>query len=179
LTTPIVDRLYGRIRAQLGGYGVRPFLEQKSLDAGDDWEVAIDEFIARATLFVAFISIDFWLSVQCRRELDLAIARYEKERLPRLLFVLADRLDPTDLAFDEDEAADRLGDTGKDAATRRELLEVSERIGKVKRIGQINFLGPYDPHSGALVRLAFEDPGKADDQLAALIESIKKLPELA
>lgn len=164
ITTPVVERLYRRIKVQLASRGVEPFFDRKSIEAGEPWEPAIDGFIARATLFVAFISIDFWLSEQCRRELDLAIKRYETEGRPRLLFVLADPLDPNDLAFG-------------DAAVRKSP-DAAARMRKVESIGWFNFLGPYAPGSGALVRLEFETPAKADLQLAQLVESIKGLEEV-
>ena len=174
-TTPVVERLYKRIKVQLTKHGVEPFFDRRSIEAGDTWQKGIDDFMARATHFVAFISIDFWLSEQCRRELDLAIGRYKKEGVPRLLFVLADQLSPNDLAFDETEACSHTDANASAADGQRHVAEAAERVRKVKGIGEFNFLGPYDPQSGALVRLEFENPAKADLQLAQLVESIKGL----
>ncbi len=178
-TTPVIERLFSRITVQLQGREVVPFFDRKSIEAGEPWEAGIDNFIAKTTLFVAFISIDFWLSDQCRRELDLAIHRYEIEKAPKLLFVLADQLDPNDLAFDKEAARKQLGEAVPDEAKLEQVEDAARRVATVRGIGQFNFLGPYDDHSGALVRLMFEDPVKADLQLAQLVESIKQLKVLA
>lgn len=169
LMTPAVERLYNRVRVELKGRKVQSFFDRKSIESGDAWEGKIDDFMKTATLFAAFISIDFWLSAQCMRELELAIHRYEKQGAPRLLFILADQLSPSDLAFDDDWAS-RRDDAASAAAT-------VARVNRVKAIGQFNFLGPYDD-AGALVRLEFENPAKLDLQLAQLISTIKGLKEL-
>lgn len=169
LTTPAVQRLYDRVRVELMGRKVRPFFDRKSIEVGDAWEARIDDFMKTATLFAAFISIDFWLSTQCMRELELAVNRYETEGAPRLLFILADQLAPGDLAFDEEWASKRENPVAAAAA--------GARVNRVKAIGQFNFLGPYDD-AGALVRLEFENPAKIDLQLAQLVTTIKGLKEL-
>lgn len=163
--TPAAKRLDDRLCVQASDTEV--FFDQTSIDAGDEWAPAIDDFMARATHFLAFISIDYWLSAQCRRELDLALARYEAcpkpppPRVPRLLFVLADKLDPNDLALDV-------------ATARAKVMGMPDAADRVHRIGQINFLGPYDA-AGRLVRLKWEDRFRRDDQIAALVKSIKAL----
>lgn len=165
VTTPVVERLYNRIRVQIGGAGVKAFFDKRSIDAGDAWEPAIDDALARSTHFLAFISVDYWLSAQCQRELNAAVARYEAGGWPRLLFVLADQLDPADLAIEPAAAAQRLEADAQAGAP----------IKRVRSVGQINFLGPYDA-GGRLVRLAFENPQALDDQLAAMVQSLRQLP---
>ena len=163
--TPAAQRLRDRLSVQASD--IKVFFDQTSIDAGAEWQPAIDDFMARATHFLAFISIDFWLSKQCRRELELALARYEAcpkpppPRVPRLLFVLADKLDPNDLALDVSTVRARVADM-PDAAER------------VHRIGQINFLGPYDA-AGRLVRLKLENEFGYDEQLAEMVTKIKAL----
>lgn len=179
-TTPVVEGLHRRIKATLSKYGVESFFDRKSIEAGEPWEERIDEFMAKTTLFVALISVDFWLSEQCRRELDLAIKRYESgAAAPKLLFVLADQLDPGDLSFDEEQATRHIAadSSGSDAKQRLEIAR--QRVQKVRSIAQFNWLGPYHPESGALVRLAFEDKYKVMDQLAQLVNSIKALKGMA
>lgn len=170
LTTPVLERFYNRVRVELAGRRVHPFFDRKSIDAGEQWEQKIDHFMNKATLFTAFISIDFWLSAQCMRELDLAIGRYEAEGTPRLLFILADKLNPSDLAFDESRARRRVGAAAAAAG--------QAQVNRVKSVGQFNFLGPYDA-AGSLVRVVFERPVKADLQLAQLVSAMKGLKELA
>ena len=164
LTTPAVERLSRQARVLLKSSGVDVFFDQRSIDAGAAWEPAIDAALARTTHFLAFVSVDYWLSEQCMRELDAAVSRYERTAAPRLLFVLADQLDPNDLALDSSAAAQQLAEGAHSAAPMR----------RVSSAGQINFLGPYND-AGRLVRLAFESPALLNDQLAALITRIKPL----
>jgi hypothetical protein len=165
-TTPGVERLYNRMRVELSHAGIVPFFDRKSIEAGEQWEGRIDDCIEAARFFMALISIDFWLSPQCMRELKLAVKRYERERAPRLLFVLADQLSPSDLKFDADWPTRHY-----DLA---DAMVARESINEVKGIGQFNFLGPYDT-AGTLTRLQFEDWSKLDQQLAQLVASISKL----
>jgi hypothetical protein len=165
-TTPGAERFYNRIKVELSHCGIEPFFDRKSIDAGEQWEGKIDDCIKTAKFFVALISIDFWLSPQCMRELKLAVERYERDGAPRLLFVLADQLSPSNLHFDE-EWVNRHYDQA-DATVAR------ENVKEVKSIGQFNFLGPYDT-AGTLTRLQFEDSSALDLQLAQLVETIRKL----
>lgn len=164
LTTPAVERLSRQARVLLKSSGVSVFFDQRSIDAGAAWEPAIDAALARATHFLAFVSVDYWLSTQCMRELDAAVSRYELSGAPKLLFVLADQLDPNDLELDSSAAARQLAAGSHSAAPMR----------RVSSAGQINFLGPYNA-AGRLVRLAFEEPALLNDQLAALVARIKHL----
>lgn len=164
LTTPAVKRLHDHCRVLLKGRGFETFFDQRSIEAGDLWLPAIDTFLAEAEFFLAFISIDYWLSDQCRRELSVALERFEATGRPRPLFVLADRLDPNDLEVDApDGALDNMAGAGT-------------AVQRIRHIGQINFLGPYDEATGRLVRLRLDDAALLEDQIAALVEAIKKLP---
>jgi hypothetical protein len=168
--TPVVKRLNDRIQVELSSFPVRSFFDRKSIDAGEEWEAQIDAFLGKATLFVAFISIDFWLSAQCRRELDIALARYRvspEPRKPTLLFILADALHPGNLAFDET--------AGRQKADDEAVRSAKERVDEIKSVGDFNFLGPYAPGSGALTRLVVEDFDQYDLQLAAMVQTIRAL----
>lgn len=164
LTTPAVERLSRQARVLLKSSAVEVFFDQRSIDAGTPWEPTIDAALARTTHFLAFVSVDYWLSPQCMRELDAAVSRYELTSAPKLLFVLADQLDPNDLALDSRAAASQMAAGANAAGPMR----------RVSSAGQINFLGPHND-AGRLVRLAFESPALLNDQLAALITRIKQL----
>jgi TIR domain len=170
LTTAAVERLYKHLCVVSGYDCDKLFFDQKSIDAGERWEEKIDEFMSTATLFVAFISIDFWLSKQCMGELLLAINRYERENCPHLLFVLADALAPEHLAFDRQGAMNLAG------AAEAEADDAEKRVRQVKSIAQINFLGPYDD-GGRLVRLETENPVRRDIQLARMVDAILRLKQ--
>lgn len=167
--TPAVERFYDRLSIQVDG---DVFFDRRSIDAGDEWWPRIDEFLRDATHFVAFVSIDYWLSVQCRRELDIALDRYEASlvppplRQPRLLFVLADPLSPAGLRLDR----------GAASLTVRNAITTAEAGARARPngIGHINFLGPYDA-AGQLVRLRIEDEVVYDVQLNEMIAEINRL----
>lgn len=160
-TTPAMERLDKRVRVQLKVHGVEPFFDQRSIAPGESWSDEVKHALAGATEFLAFVSIDYCLSEQCQRELETAVARYERERRPRLLFVLADALDPGDIEVDSARAVERLALQAPPAR-------------RLQRLGDINFLGPYNA-AGRLVPLALHDPDELERQLAALVAAIKRL----
>ncbi len=157
-TTAAADRLFRRAKVQLGRRA-ETFFDQRSIAAGTDWPQAIDAALARCTHFIALVSVDYWLSDACQHELTSAVARYESGGSPRLLFVLAEPLDPN--ALELDAAAPGAG-TG------------ARLYGQVRSLGQINFLGPHDA-AGRLVPLALDQPAALDAQLATLIGRIASL----
>ncbi len=56
-----------------------PFLD-KELDAGDKWHAKLEEKIAACEIFICLLAPGTLISSQVRREIDLAIAEYEKKR---------------------------------------------------------------------------------------------------
>lgn len=164
-STPAAERLQERFEVQLP-VGSTAFFDRRSIEAGEPWQDAIDTYMARATHCLALISIGFWRSQQCRRELDLALQGYAAGGRPRLLLVLAERLDPNELSLDQARAQAEL-----DADT-----EAQVPLQRIRSLGQLNFLGPHDT-AGRLVRLKFEDDLELDDQLAELVAEIKRLPD--
>lgn len=170
-TTPAVERLKERLEVQLDEDGtssnVKVFFDRNAIEAGGEWATEIDDFLADATHFIALISVPYWRSEQCKREFDLALARYELSqppRVPRMLFILADKSAPSDFAVKPLDVLTRQSE---------EEAEGASRVQRIKSLGQFNFLGPYD-QAGRLVRLAFEEPFKLDDQFAEMVATIKK-----
>ena len=163
-TTRAVERLSRRARVQLRLSPSQVFFDQHSIAPSANWQAEIDAALARCSHFLALVSVDYWLSEPCMHELDVAVSRYELSSSPQLLFVLADRLDPNDLAIDSSAAVQRLAQGEHSALQMR----------RVASAGQINFLGPYDA-AGRLVRLVFENPSLLDDQFAALVDRIRLL----
>lgn len=164
-TTPVAERLFERCDAQLSGRGFETFFDRQYIEAGVDWLKSIEGCLAKTTHFLALISIDYWRSDECRREFGIALDRYETTGSPRLLLVLADKLEPNDLPMDK-------------LRVKAELQadpEAAPSIARIAKLGQINFLGPYDA-AGRLVRLKYESEFLLDDQLAQLVEDIKALP---
>lgn len=184
--TSVVERMQRRLQVQFRPEELKVFFDRKSIDAGASWETAIDAFLAETTLFVAFISIDFWLSPQCMRELGIALRRYRRTQAPRLLFVLADFLDPSMLSLDDAALKPHPREAAQDAATLSgeitKMLAESRANGMLAdeepysegELGQFNFLGPYDG-AGRLVRLEIDNFRVYDEQLQQLIVTLRGL----
>lgn len=168
--TSVVDRMHRRIATQFDPQTLVDFFDRKSIEAGEEWEPAIDGFLAEATLFVAFISIDYWHSPQCMRELRIALQRYEREHTPRLLFVLADPLDPATLSLEPTDATARV-DTGFAAAPAD---GDGQQVRRLQKIARFNFLGPYD-RAGRLCRLKVERFATYDTQLNDMLTRVREL----
>lgn len=159
-TTRIAEMLYKRIKVNLSAaYGFAdPFFDKRSIEAGDDWSQEIDRALAEATHFIALLSDDYWLSEQCQRELLEAVNRYEQSGVPRLLFVLTEKMNPNALIISQDSKTARL----------------NTPFPKVQNLGQINFLGPYD-QTGRLSQLKCNDDASLKDQLFDLVQDIKNI----
>ncbi len=158
-TTAVAELLYKRIKVNLTAHGfAEPFFDRRSIEAGDHWDGKIDQALAQTTHFIALLSDDYWLSEQCQRELKEAVRRYEQTGSPRLLFVLTERMDVRALQFASD---------GRSATA-------TSPFPKVENLGEINFLGPYDP-AGRLVALNCTDKTILGDQLFDLLQDIKRL----
>jgi len=158
-TTKVAESLYKRVLVNLKAHGFAvPFFDQRSIDAGELWSEKIDQALARTTHFIALLNTDYWLSEQCQRELREAVRLYEAAGSPRLLFVMAEKIDPGALEVSAD---------GRSASVKTPFPQI-------KHLGQINFLGPYDA-AGRLVPLACADPVKLADQLYDLLQDIKRL----
>jgi len=159
-TTPVAEMFYKQVAVDLPaskGFA-RPFFDKKSIDAGDQWSQRIQDALDETTHFIALLSIDYWLSPQCQRELQEAVKRHNETGSPRLLFVLTEMMDPTSLEISGDEQS----------------ATVKKDFPGVQNLGQINFLGPYD-QGGRLVRLNCSDRTKLGDQLFAMTQCIKNL----
>ncbi len=93
-TTRIAEMLFKRIKVNLGAAYefADPFFDKRSIEAGDVWSEQIEQALAETTHFIALLSDDYWLSEQCQRELLEAVNRYEQCGVPRLLFVLTEKL---------------------------------------------------------------------------------------
>jgi hypothetical protein len=169
--SPLAQRMFDRIEVELSHIPVTPFIDTRSIDAGEAWEPEIDRALARATMFVGFVSINFWRSQQCRRELDIALARYRQEGLPKLLFVLAEALDHKNLALDRQAIQQTDGE--------EKAIEAQNRVDDIRRLGDVNFLGPYSAEAGQLTPLVLNDFHRADQQIQQLVARIGQLKAVA
>jgi hypothetical protein len=153
---------YLKLKNVASALGFEVFID-KTMLASAEWRDELDQRLERTTHLVAFLCDPYWASEECKRELHAVLKRYEAARAakqpgPRLLFVRAGNIDPRFFTFDE-------------ARKTGVLSSTDSRIGK---IGDVNFLGPYDlENNGKLEVLARNDPAKLDDQLAQLFERLR------
>lgn len=156
-STRVARRLRNALEVVSDALDFRVFLDDEELRAGDGWQEEVNEALAGMTHFIALLTDEFWLSPECRRELNAAINRYEDGRKTVLLFVLVDDMRPDLLSLNADRRAGRL---------------VSDDP-RVRRIGDIHFLGPYNP-AGQLVRLQWENEAVLRDQIKQLIDRFER-----
>jgi hypothetical protein len=154
--TKLAKRFYIKLAAISEGLGLRLFMDDKDIAGGDLWSARVEQALIETTHFVCFLCDEYWLSDECRRELHHALKRYEAGGVPRLLFVLAERMRPEFLTFNEQ---------------RRSGVLTSEDP-KVGKVSDVHFLGPFDDNV-RLTRLEWQDAGKLSDQMAQLLDRIE------
>ena len=147
--TRVAERFYIKLKAMAPSLGYEIFLDNEDLQGGDPWRPKLEAALSRTTHFVAFLCDEYWLSSECRRELDYAVHRFRTGNSPRLLFVLAEMMRPEHLLFDTHE---HRGDV-------------------VTRVGDINFLGPFDA-ARRLTALRWDDSYILAQQMAQLADRL-------
>lgn len=158
-TTAIAELLYKMIKVNLTAYGFsETFFDKQSIDAGTPWNPVIDQALIETTHFIALLSVDYWLSEQCQQELLDAVERWQQHGLPKLLFILTEELDPNALQMSGN--------------TQSAILNTP--FPKVKHLGQINFLGPYD-QTGRLSVLKCNDLPALKSQLFKMLQELKAI----
>jgi hypothetical protein len=156
-STRVARRLRNALEVVSDALEFNVFLDDEDLRAGDGWQAEVNAALAGMTHFIALLTDEYWLSPECRRELNEAINRYEDGKKTRLLFVLVDDMRPDLLSLNRDRRAGRL---------------VSDDP-KVQRLGDIHFLGPYNS-AKQLVRLKWEDEATLRDQIKSMIDHFER-----
>lgn len=157
-STQVARRLCDALEVVSDALGFRVFMDD-GIDPSDEWKATVDAAMGEMTHFIALLTNEYLLkkSTECRRELLTAVQRYEDGRKTKLLFVLVDDIDPGLISLSADRKAGRL---------------VSDDP-RVEKLGDINFLGPYNP-AKQLVRLEWEDEGRLGDQIKSLIDRLQR-----
>lgn len=156
--TQIANAVYTALSAVSEGMGFELFMDQHAIEPADLFDQVILDGLNRTTHFLALLDNDYWASPYCRKELAHAVSRYEKKEPVRLLFVMAGPIKPEYMTFASDRAAGRI--TSTDAL--------------VKRIGDLQFLGPFTP-GRRLERLKYEDRAALGDQISTLIDELARV----
>ena len=157
-TTGIARELHTALIPASEVWGAELFMDEQDIEPADLFDDVIVAALDRCTDFVVLLSNAYWASAYCRKELLRVLGRFERERSARLHFVMVEQLDPNHFSFAKDRAAGRI---------------VSDDE-KVQRIGDVQFLGPFDPY-GRLVRLQWDQPAQLGDQIGALIKRLERV----
>ena len=157
-TTPIARELYTALVPPCEAWGAELFMDEQAIEPAELYDPVIVGALDRCTDCVVLLSNAYWASTYCRKELLRVLGRFETDRSARLHFVMVDKLDPNHFTFAKDRAAGRI---------------VSDDP-VVQRIGDVQFLGPFDDY-GRLVRLQWDQPAALGDQVAQLVERLGKV----
>jgi hypothetical protein len=157
-TTAIARELYTALVPPAEAWGAELFMDEQDIEPAELFDEVIVGALDRCTDFVVLLSNGYWSSAYCRKELLRVLGRFERERSVRLHFVKVDELDPAHFSFAKDRAAGRI---------------VSDDA-QVQRIGDVQFLGPFDAY-GRLVRLSWEQPAGLSDQLGQLVQRLGRV----
>lgn len=157
-TTMVARELHTALIPATEAWGADLFMDEQDIEPAELFDQVIVGALDRCTDFVVLLSNGYWASAYCRKELLRVLGRFERERSVRLHFVKVDELDPNHFTFAKDRAAGRI---------------VSDDP-QVQRIGDVQFLGPFDEY-GRLMRLAWDRPGPLSDQLGQLVQRLGKV----
>lgn len=143
------QRFHLKLAPMAAALGYSVFLDNVAIKGGDVWRREIQDKLSETTHFVAFLCDEYWQSAECRKELHFTLGGFRKRGVPRLLFVLAERMKPEFLIFDSREKAGEV----------------------VNAVGDLQFLGPFDAQH-RLVRLEWDNAAKLSDQMAVLADRL-------
>ena len=136
----------------------------KTMVAGEEWSDELRSKLAQTSHFIALLCDPYWASDECKKELFFMIDRYEAakakgERAPRLLFVRAGELKPANFSLNKARKSGQLKSTDP----------------RIQRLGDLNFLGPYDlKGNGQLEILDWDSKSHLDKQLGQLRDRLEK-----
>ena len=155
-STKIAQAFHDHLAAVSDALDMDIYMDDKDNLGGDVWSEKVNQALDQCTHFIVLLNTAFWLSTECRRELRVALERYERSQSPRLLFIKAEEIRPDLFTFDKER---KLG-----------LLKSEDPT--VKKVSDIHFLGPFDKDL-QLVRLNWESPGRLSDQFSQLLDRLE------
>ncbi len=157
-STRIARHLCDHLRAVGDALDFEIFMDEKDNVGGDVWNDNIEEALDKTTHFIALLDTAYWLSKECKRELQFVLERFERSKSPRVLFVKSQEIRPDLFRFD----------------TQRQKGQLLDPDSKIRAVGDLHFLGPYDGNN-QLVRLAWENPAALSDQIAQLLNRLERV----
>jgi hypothetical protein len=143
-----------KFRIKLDNYGpawdLEYFIDSAQIDVGDTWRGNIDAALADCTHFLSLLCDTYWESAECRREVDAVLKRRAAGEAVRPMFVLAEPMKPSLLHFNAK----------------------GEPVGDVSRVGDFQFLGPYN-EMRQLVALTRIDKAQWGDAIEKMLSSTR------
>jgi hypothetical protein len=122
---PWVD-MAAKFRVKLANYAqawkLDYFIDSKQIAVGVPWRTSVETALAGCTHFLCLLCDSYWESTECRRELDVVLARRAAGEPVAPYFVLCEPMKPSYLMLRDD----------------------GQTVGDVSTVGDFNFLGPYD-----------------------------------
>jgi hypothetical protein len=150
---PWVD-MAGKFRIKLANYApewnLDYFIDSRQIAAGTPWRASVDEALAGCTHLLVLLCDTWWESDECQRELKTVLERRAAGADVAPYFVLAEAMKPQYLRFAADGSA----------------------IGDVRRVGDFQFLGPYDD-ARRLVALQSMPPAQWGDAVEKMLTTLK------
>jgi hypothetical protein len=164
--TPIVERLELKLRIISDGAGFQIFCDRE-MEPGNIWRPDVEDALNVSSHFVVLLCDEYWESRECQIELNQALQRFRDSQFtqPRLWFILGEHMRPELLQLSE----------GRKTGAVVEKLRQQLKSNVVEKVGDINFLGPFDA-GRRLVRLASSSEIELlSDQLADMVSRLAKL----
>jgi hypothetical protein len=156
-STMIANAVYTALSAVSHGMGFELFMDQHAVEPAALFDEEILEGLGRTSHFLALLDNDYWASSYCRKELAHAVNRFENGEAVKLLFVKAGPVKPEYMTLDRDR-----------------LSGLISSVPRFRRIGDVQFLGPFD-RGRRLDRLRYESPAQLGDQISELIDELTKV----
>lgn len=165
-TTGLTEQFYQQLRMYQKGLGLGGvFMDKDKLAAGSVWRSEVQAALDQTTHFVVMLSNRYWLSDECHKELAYAVGRYQQGGADamRLLFVQTQEIEPDLLLFDPDAADPNVAFVNR---------EFSKAVTKLEKVGDLQFLGPFDEFA-RLIRLPPENDPLLGDAIHQLVMRLK------
>lgn len=156
-STLIAKSFYDHLDAVSDALDMDIYMDDKDNLGGDVWSEKVNDALTRCTHFIVLLNTAYWLSKECRRELRVALQRFEHGKVPRLLFVKSEEIRPDLFTFNKD----------------RQSGELTSDDPQLHRVGDLHFLGPFDDNT-RLVRLDWDNKGRLSDQFAQLLNRLER-----
>jgi hypothetical protein len=154
--TPVVEKFYRKLKVNGPGIGLAgTFMDAKAIHVGAFWRAEVEQALEQTTHFVAFLDDDYWLSDECQKELQAAVDRFVAADGIVLLFVKAGEIAPELLKLQASAAG---------AAAQPQ----TESRRQLQRVGDLQFLGPFNAYAQLLTLAPPDKPQLLDEQLFQL-----------